>query len=171
MRFQKSVEELLIAPLPNYLLLLGFIAGGVMRGLVVGLIVATIALCFTHLTVHHIFIVISAVLLAATLFALAGFTNALFAKKFDDISIIPTFILTPLTYLGGVFYSIKLLPPLWQNISYLNPILYMVNTFRYGVLGISDISVSVALTTLAMCCILMFWLNVHLLNKGIGIRT
>lgn len=171
MRFQKSVEELLIAPLPNYLFLLGYVAGGVLRGLLVGLIVTVIALFFTHLTVHNIFAIFMVVLLAATLFALAGFTNALFAKKFDDITIVPTFVLTPLTYLGGVFYSIQMLPEFWRHLSFLNPILYMVNAFRYGILGISDVSVSVALLMLAICCVGLFWLNLRLLNKGVGIRS
>lgn len=171
MRFQKSVEELLIAPLPNYLFLLGYVAGGVLRGLLVGLIVTVIALFFTHLTVHNVFAIFIVVLLAATLFALAGFTNALFAKKFDDITIVPTFVLTPLTYLGGVFYSIQLLPEFWRHLSFLNPILYMVNAFRYGILGISDVSVSVALLMLTVCCVGLFWLNLRLLNKGVGIRT
>jgi ABC-2 type transport system permease protein len=171
MRFQKSVEELLVAPLPNALLLLGFVAGGVMRGLIVGLIVTVIALFFTHLTIYNLLAIIVVVLFAAILFALAGFTNALFAKKFDDITIIPTFVLTPLTYLGGVFYSIQLLPDFWRHLSFLNPILYMVNAFRYGILGVSDVSVVSALSLLAVCCVALFWLNVHLLNKGVGIRS
>lgn len=171
MRFQKSVEELLVAPLPNYLFLLGFVAGGVLRGLIVGLIVTIIALFFTHLAIHNFVTIIVVVLLAATLFALAGFTNALYAKKFDDITIVPTFVLTPLTYLGGVFYSIQLLPDFWRHISFLNPILYMVNAFRYGILGISDVSVTGSLVMLAICCVVLFWFNLRLLNKGVGIRT
>lgn len=171
MRFQKSVEELLVAPLPNYLFLLGFVAGGVLRGLVVGLIVTIIALCFTHLTIHSLLTIMLVIFLAATLFALAGFTNALFAKKFDDITIVPTFILTPLTYLGGVFYSIDLLPDFWRHLSFLNPILYMVNAFRYGILGIGDVSVMNSLLMLVVCCVGLFSINLHLLNKGVGIRT
>lgn len=171
MRFQKSVEELLIAPLPNYLFLLGYVAGGVLRGLLIGLIVTIIALFFTHLTVHNVFTILVVVFLAATLFALAGFTNALFAKKFDDITIIPTFVLTPLTYLGGVFYSIQMLPDFWRHLSFLNPILYMVNVFRYGILGVSDVSVSGALSMLGFCCVVLFCVNLRLLNKGVGIRT
>jgi ABC-2 type transport system permease protein len=171
MRFQKSVEELLIAPLPPALFLLGFIAGGILRGLLVGLIVTVIALFFTHLTIHNILTVMAVVLLAATLFALAGFTNALFAKKFDDITIVPTFILTPLTYLGGVFYSIQVLPDFWRHLSFLNPILYMVNAFRYGILGVSDVSVMGALSMLTISCVVLFGINVRLLQKGVGIRS
>lgn len=170
-RFQKSVEELLVAPIPNYLFLLGFVAGGVMRGLVVGIIVAAIALFFTHMNIHSYLIVFNVVLLTAILFSLAGFTNALFAKKFDDISIVPTFILTPLTYLGGVFYSLKALPPIWQTISLFNPILYIVNAFRYGILGVSDVPLTGALIILTVCCIGLFSTNIYLLNKGIGIRA
>ena len=170
-RFNKSVEELLVSPIPNYLFLLGYMAGGVMRGIIVGILVTVLALFFTHLHIHNLFIIFSVVLLAAILFSLAGFTNALYAKKFDDISIIPTFVLTPLTYLGGVFYSIKLLPPLWQTISLFNPILYMVNAFRYGILGVSDIQPYTALLMLLLFCIALFALNMRLLNKGVGIRT
>lgn len=170
-RFNKSVEELLVSPIPTYLFLLGYIAGGVIRGLIVGVLVTVLALFFTHLHLHNLFIIFSVVLLAAILFSLAGFTNALYAKKFDDISIIPTFVLTPLTYLGGVFYSIKLLPPLWQTVSLFNPILYMVNAFRYGILGVSDIQPYMALLMLLIFCIVLFGFNIRLLNKGVGIRT
>jgi len=171
MRFQKSIEEMLISPIPNSLLLTGFVAGGILRGLITGLLVTVLALFFTHLHVHNIFIIIMISLTTTTLFSLAGFTNALFAKKFDDVSIIPTFVLTPLTYLGGVFYSIQMLGPIWQKISLFNPILYIVNAFRYGILGVSDIPPYYALSITFICCIALFWLNVRLLNKGVGIRT
>lgn len=170
-RFQKSVEEVLVSPLPNSLILLGYVAGGILRGIIVGIVVTIIALLFTHLHLHDPFTTFTIVLLAATLFSLAGFTNALFAKKFDDISLIPIFVLTPLTYLGGVFYSIDLLPKTWQLISKLNPILYIVNAFREGILGISDVSISTAFSIVLILIILLFWVNLHLLNKGVGIRT
>lgn len=171
MRFQRSIEELMVAPLPNYLLLSGFVAGGVARGLLVGLLVTLLALFFTHLQIMHVGVLLVIVPLTTILFSLAGFTNGLFAKTFDDVSIIPTFVLTPLTYLGGVFYSIDLLPSFWRHCSLLNPILYIVNSFRYALLGISDISVVAALTILLICCIALFVTNLYCLNRGIGIRS
>lgn len=170
-RLQKSVEELLVAPIPYGLIMLGFVAGGIVRGLVTGLLVTLLALFFTHLHLHNLIVVISTVLLSALLFSLAGFTNALYAKKFDDVAIVPTFILTPLTYFGGVFYSIHVLPEFWQNLSLLNPILYIVSAFRYGILGISDVSLLTAFSILIGCCVGLFWWNLHLLHKGKGIRT
>jgi ABC-2 type transport system permease protein len=170
-RFQKSIEELIVAPIPNSLILLGFVAGGVARGLAVGILVALVVLFFTHLHIHNIVVIFSVSFLSALLFALAGFTNALYAKKFDDITIVPTFILTPLTYLGGVFYSVHLLPSFWYKLSLFNPILYLVNAFRYGFLGISDIPVYEAFAILIACCLALFGLNLYLLNKGVGIRT
>ena len=143
-KFGKHIEELLVSPLPNSLILLGHVTGGVARGLLVGVVVTMVALFFTDLSVAHPLITASIVLLTAIVFSLAGFINAVFARKFDDISIIPTFVLTPLTYLGGIFYSITLLPEFWQQVSRVNPILYMVNAFRYGVLGVSDIGIGTA---------------------------
>jgi ABC-2 type transport system permease protein len=171
MRFQRSIEELLVAPLPNSLLLSGFVAGGVARGLLVGVLITLLALLFTHLQVHNIFVLCAIVAMTTIFFALAGFTNALFAKTFDDISLVPTFVLTPLTYLGGVFYSIHLLPSFWRHLSLFNPILYIVNAFRYSLLGISDIPVLRALMIVFFCCLGLFFLNLYLLNKGKGIRT
>jgi len=171
LRFSKSVEELVIAPIPNYLILLGFTAGGIARGLIVGLLVTIIALFFTNLHIYNLLITISVIFLAAILFSLAGFTNALFAKKFDDTAIIPTFILTPLNYLGGIFYPIHLLPPMWYQLSLVNPIVYLVNAFRYGIIGISDISVIIAFIILISCSAALFIYNLYLLNKGKGIRT
>jgi ABC-2 type transport system permease protein len=170
-RFQKSIEELLVSPTPNWIILSGFILGGVARGLTVGLIVTMLSLFFTDLHLHNVWITILVVLMTSILFALGGFVNAMFARSFDDISIVPTFILTPLTYLGGVFYSISLLPDFWQGVSMLNPILYMVNTFRYGILGVSDIDVVYALSAVAVFIVSMFTLALTLLNKGKGIRS
>lgn len=171
MRFQRSIEELLVAPLPNYLLLSGFVAGGVARGLFVGLLVTMLALFFTKLHIYNIFVLLAIVPMTTILFSLAGFTNALFAKTFDDVSIVPTFVLTPLTYLGGIFYSIDLLPSFWRHLSLFNPILYIVNSFRYGLLGISDISVRTALAIIFVSCVLLFFINLYLLRRGKGIRT
>lgn len=170
-RFQKNIEEMLVSPMPNWLILLGYVAGGVTRGLVIGLMVAIISLLFTHLHVHSILLTSTIILLTATLFSLAGFLNGLYAKKFDDISIVPTFILTPLTYLGGIFYSINDLSPFWQQISLFNPILYMVNSFRYGILGISDVPLTAAFIVIVSTIIVLFYVNLRLLNKGLGIRT
>lgn len=170
-KFQKSVEEILVSPTPNYIILLGFSLGGVARGLCVGLIVTVVSLFFTDLSIQHLGITISVVFLTSVLFSIAGFLNALFAQSFDDISIIPTFILTPLTYLGGVFYSISLLPEFWQGVSQLNPVLYMVNAFRYGVLGISDIDVTVALLTIVAFIVVLASAAMLILNTGQRLRS
>ncbi len=157
--------------MPNYIILTGFVMGGVARGLAVGVIVTLLSLFFTELRVHNIFVVCTVVFLTSILFALAGFINAIFARSFDDISIIPTFILTPLTYLGGVFYSISLLPAFWQNVSHLNPILYMVNAFRYGVLGVTDINIYVAFTMIVVFIVVLYLYSLHLLRTSKGLRS
>jgi ABC-2 type transport system permease protein len=169
-KFGRHIEELLVSPLPNWLIVLGYIAGGVVRGLMVGLVVSVIALFFTHLHVQHLLIVLSAVLLTSIVFSLAGFINAVFAKNFDQISWVPTFILTPLTYLGGVFYSITMLPEWAQHVSRANPILYMVNAFRYGFLGHSDVSVVFSFVMMLAAAVVLFTSCVWLMNKGKGIR-
>lgn len=170
-KFQNHIEELIVAPVPNYLILAGYVAGGTARGLCVGVIVTVVSLFFTHLSVQHIWITLSMVILSAILFALGGFINAIYARSFDEISIIPTFILTPLTYLGGVFYSISLLPEFWQQVSMLNPILYMVNAFRYGMLGVSDIPVAAAFGIIILFIVLLSAYALFLLNRGTGIRN
>jgi len=170
-KFQRHIEELLVSPMPNLLLLSGFVAGGIARGVAVGVVVTGTALCFTELHVEHWFTTVAVVILTAALFSLAGFINALFAKKFDDISIVPTFVLTPLTYLGGVFYSIDMLPPFWQQVSLVNPVLYMVNAFRHGMLGVSDIDIGVAFAVIIAFCIGLFALSMWLLKRGVGLRT
>ena len=170
-KFQKSIEELLISPMPNWTILLGFIIGGVCRGVLVGLIVFVVSLFFyPDFTIASPLLTVSVLLLTSILFSLMGFINAIFADSFDDISVIPTFVLTPLIYLGGVFYSINMLSPTLQSISKANPMLYVVNTFREGMLGVSDVSVSFSM---GMICVFIFILTVsclYLLNKGIGIR-
>ena len=169
-KFGRHVEEMLVAPMSYATIIIGHVAGGVLRGLLVGGLVTIVALFFTKLQVAHPFIMISIVLLSSIVFSLAGFINAVFAKKFDDISIVPTFVLTPLTYLGGVFYSISLLPEFWQNASKLNPILYMVNAFRYGILGTSDISIGHAYVILLVFVVVLFSGCMFLMRRGIGIR-
>ena len=169
-KFGRHIEEMLVAPMSNAAIIIGHVAGGVIRGLLVGALVTAVALFFTRLDVQHPFITISIVLLSAIVFSLAGFINAVFAKKFDDISIVPTFVLTPLTYLGGVFYSISLLPDFWQTVSKANPILYMVNAFRYGILGTSDIRIGTAYGILIGFVVLLYAVCLFLMNRGIGIR-
>jgi ABC-2 type transport system permease protein len=169
-KFVRHLEEMLVSPMSNATIVIGHVAGGVLRGLLVGLLVTLIALAFTRLEVRHPLITISVVLLSSTVFALAGFINAVFAKKFDDISIVPTFVLTPLTYLGGVFYSISLLPEFWHRISLFNPILYMVNAFRYGILGESDISIGKAYLILVVFVVVLFSTCLVLMRRGVGIR-
>ena len=164
-KFGRHIEEMLVSPMSNATIILGHVAGGVLRGLLVGAMVTAIALAFTNLHVEHPLITISMVLLSSIVFALAGFINAVFARKFDDISIVPTFVLTPLTYLGGVFYSISLLPDFWQQVSRANPILYMVNAFRYGILGVSDIGIGYAYAIVGLFVVGLFTACLMLLNK------
>lgn len=170
-KFQRSIEEILVSPTPNYIILLGYCMGGVARGLAVGVLVTLLSLAFTDLHVHSWTVTIAIVVLTSMLFSLAGFINAIYANSFDDISIIPTFVLTPLTYLGGVFYSIHLLPAFWQGVSQLNPILYMVNAFRYGMLGVSDINVVAAFAGLLICLAILFMVGLHLLRVGKRLRA
>ena len=170
-KFMRSVEEILVSPTPNWVILIGYAAGGVFRGLLVGIIVLLISMFFTSLQIHNLAVVIVFILLTSIAFSLGGFLNATFAKKFDDISLIPTFILTPLTYLGGVFYSIDVLPPILKGISLLNPILYMVNGFRFGFLGISDINIWIGFWMLVALIVVLFYVNLYLLKKGIGLKS
>lgn len=170
-KFNKSIEELQVSPTPNYVVLLGYITGGVFRGLIVGLIVTLVSLFFTRLSLHHLGITVLVVVLTSMLFSLTGFINAVFANSFDDISIVPTFILTPLTYLGGVFYSIDLLPRFWQSVSQFNPILYVINAFRYGFLGASDVNVAFAIGGIAGLTFVLFVFAWWLLAKGTRIRS
>ncbi len=170
-KFSKHIEELLVSPMPSWAILVGYVSGSLFRGLTVGLIVTLISVFFTEIKVHNVWIIISTVVLTSVVFSLAGFINAAFAKKFDDIAIIPTFVLTPLTYLGGVFYSISLLPEFWQKVSLINPVLYMVNTFRYGFLGVSDINVTVAYGIITAFVLILGFVSWYILHKGIGLRS
>lgn len=170
-KFGRHVEELLVSPMPNWVILLGYVAGAVLRGLMVGTIVLVIAMFFTKVRIPHPLVTITTVLLGATIFSLAGFVNAAYAKKFDDIAIVPTFILTPLTYLGGVFYSVKLLPPWAEALTHANPIFYMVNAFRYGLLGTSDVPLWVAYALMIGFVVALAGLGLWLLKKGVGLRS
>ncbi len=165
-----NVQELLISPTPNIIILLGFVAGGVARGLGVGAVVTVVALFFTDLNIQHPIMTLLVVILTSFLFSTAGFINAIYAKSFDAVNIVPIFILTPLTYLGGVFYSVNMLPPFWRDVSLFNPILYMVNGFRYGILGISDITPTATFTLLFVFIGLLFSVAIFLLSRGIGLR-
>jgi len=169
-KFQRSIEELLVSPVPNYVILTGFIVGGMARGLAVGGIVTTLSLFFADLQIAYPLITVSVILLTSLVFSLAGFINAVYANSFDDISIVPTFVLTPLIYLGGVFYSTQMLPPFWQTVSALNPIFYMVNAFRYGFLGASDVDVIWAFLLLGLFALSLYGGCIWLLRHGTGIR-
>ncbi len=170
-KYSHSIEEMLVSPLPNGIILLGYVSGGVARGLMVGALVLAVSLLFTDIQVHSLVVAVSITLLTAVLFSLAGFINAIYANSFDDISIIPTFVLTPLTYLGGIFYSISMLPDFWQGVSKLNPILYMINAFRYAMLGVSDIPLWISYATIVGFIAALFVAALWLLHSGKGIRS
>lgn len=170
-KFQRHIEEMLVAPIPSAIILAGFVTGGLVRGLMVGTVVTAVALFFTELSVHSYPAVVATVVLTSVLFSLGGLINGIFARNFDDTSIIPTFVLTPLTYLGGVFYSIDLLPPLWRSVSLANPVLYMVDAFRYGILGVSDVPIELAYAVILGCIAVLWSTSLYLLNRGIGIRS
>jgi ABC-2 type transport system permease protein len=170
-KFGRHVEEMLASPMPSWVILTGYVTGAVLRGLMVAVIVLVISLFFTRIHLYHPWITLSTVLLTAIVFSLAGFVNAVYAKKFDDIALVPTFVLTPLTYLGGVFYSVNQLGTPWREISHANPILYMVNAFRYGLLGITDISMTVAYVVMISFAIVLAAIGLTLLDRGIGLRS
>lgn len=170
-KFQKHIEEMLVSPMPNYIIIWGFVSGGIARGLTVGVAVTLIATFFTDLQFQNIFLLLGVTLLTSTLFSLAGLINGIFANSFDDISLIPTFVLTPLTYLGGIFYSIDMLPSLWRNLSFANPILYMVDTFRASMIGVQDIRTALSLTIIITFVVVLYAIALNLLNRGYGIRT
>ncbi len=170
-KFQDFIEEILVSPTTNMVIIVGYVTGGVARGLCVGVLVTLVSLLFTELRVHNFMVLASTVFLTAVLFSLAGMINGIYARTFDDIALAPTFILTPLTYLGGVFYSIRLLPDFWQGVSLANPILYMINAFRHGFLGVSDISLWSSYALIFGAIVFLAWFCLHLLNRGHGIRT
>ncbi|HPF58452.1 MAG TPA: ABC transporter permease [Candidatus Competibacteraceae bacterium] len=170
-KFQRHIEEMLVSPLPNTIIVLGFVGGGVARGLSVGITVIAISLCFADLHWQHPLLTFTVIVLTSILFALAGLINGIYAKSFDDISVIPTFVLTPLIYLGGIFYSIKMLPAFWQQTSLFNPILYMINAFRFGILGVSDIDIRLAFAIILLFIAILFSYSLWLLQHGTGIRS
>ena len=168
-KFQRNIEELMVSPLNPSTILLGFLAGGLTRGLMVGTVVSTVSLLFCPLNIYNIFLIVVTLVMTSFLFSMLGFVNAMFANKFDDISIIPTFVLTPMTYLGGVFYSLDRLPEFWQKLSLLNPVLYLINIFRYGFLGITDISVMTSFCVLIIICTAFWFFCLYLLKTGKGL--
>lgn len=170
-KFQRNIEELLVAPIPNWVILGGYVSGGIIRGLLVGVVVTLISLLFTDISVNNIAITLSIAVLTATVFALAGFINAILAESFDDISIIPNFVLTPLSYLGGVFYSVDMLPGVWQSISMGNPILYMINAFRYGLIGVTDVDIQLTFIITGGFITTLTLFSLYLLHKGVGIKN
>ena len=170
-KFQRNIEELLVSPIPTWAIIFGFVGGGVARASLIGIIVTTVSLLFVDVHIHNVAIIVLTLLLTSVLFATAGLINAIFARTFDDISVVPTFVLTPLTYLGGVFYSLSLLPEFWQWVSKANPIVYMVNGFRYGFLGVSDVNIGVSIGLLVVFNVIVFVIAYTLLQRGSGIRA
>lgn len=170
-KYHRYIEELLVSPIENYTILAGFITGGIIRGLSVGVVVILAAQFFVTFTVHNIFLMLAVILLSSTLFSMCGFLNGLFASDWDDINVVPTFIMTPLTYLGGIFFSISMLPGIWQDIALINPILYLINALRFSMLGISDVSVSFAFFIIIAFNILLATLCLYFLSIGKGLRT
>jgi ABC-2 type transport system permease protein len=170
-KFQRNIEEILVSPTPHWVIVAGYVMGGILRGIGVGVLVYIVSCFFTKPTVHSFWIVMTFIMLTSVVFSLGGFTNALFATKFDDVAIVPTFVLTPLTYLGGVFYSIHSLPEIWQKVSMLNPILYMVNGFRFGFYGTSDVSVWFSALMLIVLTVVLSVINLRILQKGIGLKS
>lgn len=170
-KFQSNIEELLVSPTPNWIILVGYVVGGMARGLGVGLIVTLLSLYFADFTLHSLSVTLAIVLMTSLMFSLAGLINAIFANSFDDISIIPTFVLTPLIYLGGVFYSIDLLGEFWKSVSLFNPILYMVNAFRYGMVGITDIDIAWSFAMVSLFSLALFIVALLLLEKGSRLRS
>lgn len=170
-KWTKTLDEILVSPMPDWIVILGFVSGGVLRGLLVGALVLVVSLFFTHLAIFNIAILLAALLLTSILFSLAGLINGVFAKGFDGISIVPTFVLTPLTYLGGIFYSISQFPPFWQNVSMFNPILYMINAFRFGFLGVSDINIWTCFAVLLSFLVVFLGIVLYIFKKGVGFKN
>jgi ABC-2 type transport system permease protein len=170
-KWQRNLDEMLVSPTPDWVVIAGFVSGGVLRGLLVGFLVLLVSLFFTHLVIYNIFILLAAVVLTSIVLSLAGLVNGIYAKGFDGISIVPTFVLTPLTYLGGIFFSINQFPPFWREVSLFNPILYIVNAFRYGFLGISDVSLVVSFTLLIGLAIALLVATVVLFKRGTGFKN
>lgn len=169
-KFQKAMEEIIISPMPNWIILIGFLVGGIARGMLVGLVVVLTSLFFVQVTIDNIFLTAISIVLTSVLFSILGLLNGIYAKTFDDVSIIPTFVLTPLIYLGGIFYSIDILSTEWQFISQLNPILYIVNFFRFAMLGVSEINPITGMVLILVFTFIFFFIAYSLLLRGVGIK-
>ena len=169
-KFQKNIEEILSAPVPSWIIILGLTVGGIIRGAIIAFVVTIVSLLFVPVQIHNLAIIVMMIILTGAVFSLGGILNGIFAKGFDELSTIPTFVLTPLTYLGGVFYSINSLPEFWQIVSKLNPVFYMIDGFRYGFLGIHDVNLFIGFTILIILTISLFILNVWIFEKGIGLK-
>lgn len=170
-KWQRNLDEVLVSPTPDWVVVAGFVSGGMLRGLLVGFLVLLVSLFFTHLVIYNIVVLLAAVILTSMALSLAGLVNGIFAKGFDGISIVPTFVLTPLTYLGGVFYSVNQFSPFWRTLSMFNPILYIINAFRYGFLGISDVSIAFSFTLLGGLVVVLLILALVLFKRGIGFKN
>jgi len=170
-KWTKTLDEILVSPMPDWLVIVSYVSGGVLRGLLVGALVTVVALFFTHLAVYNILVLVAALVLTSVLFSFGGLINGVFAKGFDGISIVPTFVLTPLTYLGGIFYSIDQFSPFWQNVSLANPIIYMVNAFRWGFFGVSDINIVTCFAVLAGMTVVFMGIAAYLFRNGIGLKN
>lgn len=169
-KFQRSIEEILVSPTPYWVMILGYVTGGVLRGLVTGALLLLVSLFFTTIMIHNVFHVVAFAVLTSIVFSLAGLINAIFAKDFDSISIFPTFILTPLTYLAGTFYSLSMLPQVWRDLSLWNPLLYMINGFRYGLIGVTDVSIGIAYGILSILAAVLSFTVWYLFYSGRGVR-
>ncbi|NYT28532.1 ABC transporter permease [Candidatus Thiodubiliella endoseptemdiera] len=170
-KFNHSIEEMLVSPVPYWVILLGYISGGVARGFFVGIGVFIAVSLFIDFQIYSLPVTLITFLLTAILFSLAGFINAIFAQSFDDISIVPTFILMPMTYLGGMFYSVEILPEFWQSVSQFNPIYYMVDSFRLGFLGTSTTNFFTSIFVLIVMIFVLTMLSLYLLKKGVNVKT
>lgn len=170
-KFAKNIEELFVSSMSPLMILLGFALGAMFRGILVGILVTIVALCFTDLQIYNLWCLIMIIFLTTMIFALTGLLNGIYARNFDDVNLVPTFILTPLIFVGGTFYGLEVLSPFWQTVSYFNPIFSMVNVFRYSLLGFSDVPITHALISLAGVTIFLFWYCHHCLTRGVGVRA
>tara|TARA_R110000868_G_scaffold8205_3_gene42666 strand:- start:255792 stop:256559 length:768 start_codon:yes stop_codon:yes gene_type:complete len=170
-KFARNIDEILVAPVPEYVILWGYVGAGMLRGLLTGILVLIVATFFTHISIQHLPLMLLVIILSSALFSIAGLINGLIANKFDDVMIVPTFVIMPLTYIGGIFYSINQLPPFWRDISKANPILYLINAFRYSMIGSADVPVWIAMTMIAFFLILFYTVAITMLKRGYGLRS
>jgi ABC-2 type transport system permease protein len=168
--FGRNIDEILVSPTPPWILVAGYIAGGVVRGVVVGVLVLLVSLFFTHLVVYSYLTILLFLVLTSLVFSLAGLVNGVYAKSMDGISIVPTFVLTPLVYLGGVFYSVESLAPFWRAVTQVDPIFYIINGFRYGFLGASDVPILYSTGLLLLFTAVFTGIAIYLIRNGLGLK-